>query len=493
MQTAADAEKHLTSQDSLITSKFAEGNLPLHILKFGSPLVVAMLMMAAFNLFDIFIVGHLKNVKAALVVVGLCDAFLTIWVVFATGIGNAALALIARAVGSEDLRSAQYATTQSLLIVLALSAFVFLLGFFASGSVLRLLGVPTNSPVYLLGVKYLRVALVGGFSALLVTHLTSVLRAIGDSVWPMIILVSTNVVNVILAVIFVLPIIPGFGGWGVIGAAWAAVLGRLFGLSLTAMPFLFGSAKKYLRFKKSFWKPDLRYIYKVLRIGLPSAGQLIVRVVALVALFAILESNYDAGASLAVPAAFAVCSKIDLLALFLALGWGQAAASLVGQLLGANKPERAEATGWWTSAIAVFTMLLLGSILYVHADKIVRFFFHPAENVDVSDVINQGTVYLRIMVFAYPALAVGIVLSQAFTGAGATKTPVALDSAVCWLVQLPLVALIANFAKNDVSLIWWALTATFWLLAFLYIVLFKIGRWKKFSLIEKKISALARQ
>jgi len=119
---------------------------------------------------------------------------------------------------------------------------------------------------------------------------------------------------------------------------------------------------------------------------------------------------------------------------------------------------------------AVVMMTVLGILFFIHAPDIVRVFFNPEGDIDISDVVQQGTIYFRIMIIAYPAVGVGMVLSQAFAGAGATKKPVILDLIGCWIIQLPLVWVIIRFGSADIRLIWWAVVGSYVLLSVFYIL-----------------------
>lgn len=535
---------------------FSQGSLTVHLVRFGSPLVVAMLFMAAFNLIDIFIVGRLRDAAAAVTVVSICDALLTLFVVLVTGIGNASIAFIARALGNRDLKAARDASTQAFLIVGAISAMVFVIGLFFPHYLMRMLGVSSQSTVFTLGVEYLRVALVGGFTMFFVVQFTSILRGIGNSVWPTVILIVVNALNIILAIVLVLG--PdenvSFGlGWGVIGAAWAALIARIVGFVMCLWVFYFGVGRHYVIHNIFLWRPNWAQLRRLLAIGLPSSAQLIVRVASILGLIAIIFHFRTTDWDTTVGTTFALCSKLDLVALFMALGWGQATSTIVGQMLGAKNSGRAERSGWIAVWLSCVTLTIVGVVFFAGAPHIVGFFFeksdapppeistgateaaeraaksaYPAVVADASAVvvrahdmddtrelsaalevywrfftadayrgttaagmawlehnriehelvIYHGTWYVRIMVFAWVAMGIGIVLSQAMTGAGATRTPAMLDTIVLIVLLLPAVAVILGFTPLAQRSVWVAVGISHGVLAALYVLTFRRGKWK---------------
>lgn len=539
---------------------FSKGALGLHVLRFGAPLVVAMAFMAAFNLIDIFIVGRLEDSHEAVTIVSVCDAVLTLFVVLCTGIGNAAVAHIARAVGNKDIATAREAAMQSSFIVGAISVMVFLVGVLAPGPLLQFLGFSTESRVYSLGIDYLRVAMAGGFTMFFVVHLTAVLRGIGNSMWPTVVLVLVNVLNILLAVLFVLGPDQGlsFGfGWGVMGAAWAALTGRIVGFTICVLLFMFGVGRQYIVRNPAHWRPDLAWIKKLLVIGLPSSGQLIVRVLAMLGLVGLIFSNLTTNHDTTIGTAFALCSKLELIALFMALGWGQAASTMVGQLLGAGEADRAARAGWISTVFCSGMVVVIGAVFFFNAAPIVSFFFSPetqappdvargasperaaaaeaalpavmAEGIahretgrqaltvnqvdkEMPDalatwhrfftderyrgtpaageawkaykhtehelVVYHGSWYIKIMVFAWVMMGIGIVLSQAMTGAGDARTPVLLDFSILIVIMLPVVTLVVNFTMLRQRTVWVAIALSYLVLAVCYALAFRRGKWK---------------
>ncbi len=540
---------------------FTRGSLWTHIALFGSPLVVAMGFMAVFNLVDVFIVGRLPNAHEAVTIVSICDTLVTLFVVLITGIGNAAMALIARAVGKHNLLDARNAATQSLLITAVISAVVFLLGAIIPRMTLKGIGVDPGSELFAVGVDYLRVALMGGFTMLFVVQLTSILRGIGNSTWPTVVLVVVNVLNIILAVVFVLGPDTGipFGlDWGVIGAAWAALTARLIGFGMCVLIFLFGIGRHYVHFNPRRWRPRRDTVRSLLKIGLPSSGQLIVRVLAILGLIMLIFHLLTDAANQSIGTAFALAVKLDLVALFMIIGWGQAAATIVGQNLGAGHKARAIRAGWIASWYAMMMSAAVGAFFFLWAPAIIDFFFEtetdpPAEIAEEREeeageearrawqelqqriyiperavrltgadldwgradqaeealqelhafwrderytgtqaageawrlykdtehrlVVYHGSWYLRIIVLAWPLMAIGIVLSQAMTGAGQTRIPVILDASVLIGLMLPAVWAVNEFTPWAQRMTWVVIALAYAVLAVLYVVSFRRGKW----------------
>jgi len=549
---------------------FSQGSLWLHLLTFGTPLVIGMGFMALFNLIDIFIVGRLENAADAIRMVSLCDALVTLFVVVTTGIGNGAHALIARSVGIGDNNAARTATTQALVITAAAGVLLFLLGALAPGLTLQALGVRSDDLLYPVGVEYMRIALMGGFTMFFVVMMTNILRGIGNSVWPTTTLVVVNVLNIVLAIVFVLGPETGisFGlGMGVLGAAWAALTARVVGCVLLLIVFTVGVGRHYVHRKLAEWAPDWSVIKRLMKIGLPSSAQLIVRVLGILILIALVNAYLASASDPTVSAAFLLCVKLDLLALFLALGWGQAAGTIMGQSLGRGDRERGMQAGWIAVGYGIAMTVIVGIVFWIYASPIVDFFIEKSDeapasivegadeatqeaaaaawadakpSVDIPDsmfeadlgslrwdgakqaaaelpelyaffqpaadngyagtpeageawmiyeqtkhrlIVYHGSWYLRVMVFGWIFLAVGIIISQAMTGAGQTRTPVILDAIVCLPVLLGLVVAINTVTPLAGDMQWgavgtWAtVTFSYALLAGMYIVVFKNRRW----------------
>jgi Na+-driven multidrug efflux pump len=263
---------------------------------------------------------------------------------------------------------------------------------------------------------------------------------------------------------------------GVAGAAWATVIARgvfaLFGLYLITLP----TAPVRLVLRRP--RPRPRMLWNLTRIGIPSSLQYVVRVIAY---GAILRLVTRFGESQEVHAALAVGFRLDLLAMFTGVGWGAAAAAMVGQALGAGKPVRAERAGWWAALLDAGTMGLAGLLYYVHAPWLMEFFGEdPLVRPEFARMNEIGVEYLRIAVWGYGAAGVAVTLAHALNGAGSTKTPLTLDALGFLAFQLPLAAFVTSHLRDgyDRTTLWGTLVAVNVLVAALYAAVWARGHWK---------------
>jgi putative MATE family efflux protein len=454
-----------------------EGGLARRIVVFGVPLVLGMAFHALFNLVDIFIVGKLGT--TAIAAVTIASLVTMIPMVICNGISTSSLALIARNIGfRNDVRAAEVAR-QSLLLAVVLS---FALGLpcyiYARDLVVLLHGKGDVIPP---AQEYLEVMALGTWTMFLIMQTTAILRADGNAVWPMIILVGANVLNVGLDYVLV------FGKWGfpnlgAPGAAWATVIARAIGALVGIAVLVIRRSRVRLRLR--LFRIQMGIQLKMLLIGLPTSLQWAIRTAAYLILLAFV-GHFGGDAVKESQAAFGLGMRLDMFAIFAGIGWGAAASTLVGQCLGRNMPDRAARGSWFAALLNMGGMTLIGAAYFVWAVFLLRFFGPDPELIEVgpadatyADAIRIGVVYMRAVVFSYPFVAVAVVLSQALNGAGSTKTPLAIDAAGLLLVQIPLAWGLANTSLG-LKGIWYAIVASNVLMAIVYVIVFRVGRWKQ--------------
>lgn len=446
------------------------GRLLLRLVTFGVPLVVGMFFHSLFNLVDLIIVGKLG--PWALAAVNEAGLIGFIPQLISTGISNASIAVIARNFGMRNYNRANANTLQSflLLAMVAIGLGYPLVRY--SREVCQLIG-STGEPLPY-AAEYLRIMSAGMFTMFALIQVTAVLRAGGNSRWPMILLVGANAFNVFLTICMVHGKL-GFPAWGVAGAAWSTVIARgvfaLLGLYIITRR----SAPVRLILRRIKLRP--RMIWNLTRIGIPSSLQYIVRVVAY---GAILNFVTHFGQSEAMHAALAVGFRLDLLATFTGVGWGAAAAAMVGQALGGGLRGRAEQAGWMAVCLNILLMGGIGVAYYIWAPWLMAFFGRdPREDLRFYMMYSLGIEYLRIAVFGYAFAGIGITLAQALNGAGSTKTPLLLDAIGFLVFQIPLAAYICFrpeiYSRRD---LWWTLVLTTALAAALYAIVWNRGHWK---------------
>jgi putative MATE family efflux protein len=440
--------------------------------RFGLPLVIAMALGAIFNLVDLWVVGMLPNAKAAVAGVGIASTINSLPPIIFNGIVNAMIALVARHHAMGNKKRANLAAGQGLLVTLGLGIVFGVPPWIFAEELCVLLGA--QGAVVAPATDYLAIMSAGTVTMFLLLHVTGALRAVGNSTVPVVLLVGSNILNVALDFWWVL------GGWGVpamgaAGAAWATVASRgicsVIGLALIYR----GVGGLRLRRFAWSWKPMMT----ILRVGIPSCGQWVVRMVAcLYLMYFIAKAAPLAGEDkAAVQAAFSVGLRMDTLALFAGFGWGAAAATIVGQNLGRGFKERAVAAAWIALGLNMAMMLLFAGAFILFADPLIAFMGF-AEGGDAESVRRIGRTYLYIGGSSYVFVAVALVLSQAMAGAGATKMTLILELLAFGALGYPLGHwAAANADWLGMRGLWLTAVAVHLVVAIAYMVWFRRGTW----------------
>ncbi len=444
--------------------------------RFGLPLVVAMGLGAVFNLVDLWVVGMLPvpgEALAAVAGVGIASTVNSIFPIIFNGIVNAMLALIARHHGLGNRSRANLAAGQGLVLTLILSVLFGVPPWLFAEPICRALGA--RGSVVAPASDYLAIMSAGTITMFLLLHVTGAMRAVGNSTVPVLLLVGSNVLNVAFDFWWVL------GGWGVpalgaAGAAWATVASRGLCAALGLALLYRGIGGLRLRRFAWSWGP----ILTILKVGIPSCGQWVVRMAAAGYLFvffpiAAAKSGEDLAA---LQAAFSVCVRLDTLALFSGFGWGAAAATIVGQNLGRGLKERAIQASWIALGLNMAMMLLFAGAFVLFAEPLIGFMGFDQGAGSGGDVLRISRTYLTISVSSYVFLAVALVLSQALAGAGATGFPLVLECLVYAVAAWPL----GRHAAENADVLglrglWLAAVALHLAVAVAYVVWFRLGTW----------------
>ena len=420
------------------------GSLVPAMARFGLPLVVAMALQATFNLVAMFIVGHLPNGTESLSALAICDLVAMIATSVGNGVSNASVAIIARRDGEGDTEAVSRTTAQSLSLTVIMSFIFGVLGVvladFVTGDMMGAKG-----EVQFLAAGYMRVIVGGSFSILLLLQLTAILRAVGDSRTPMILLVGSNILNLFLSVLMVYGPgqAPDFFSWGppiaqalgisrdgVVGAATSTVISRSIAIVLGLV--VLARHRAGLRFPVKLLWPIWREFRAILKIAWPNSAQFLVRVGVTVFFAAVITHRFTTATDSSTLAAFGISTRLDTVALFTGMGWGAAASTFVGQNLGAGFPDRAFHAGWLAAGLNVVLMLLVFGLYLTFAPQIIGFFdSHPP-------VVAAGTEYLSIVGATYAFLGVAVVLSQSLSGAGATLSSFVIDTIVLLGLLVPI-------------------------------------------------------
>lgn len=465
------------------TARIVEGPLGREMLRFGTPLAVGMGLQTTFNLVDAWLVSRIdaELVGPSLGAIGICDQIAAIGTIVSYGVSTATAAIVAQRAGCGDREGVRRVAWQSMLVVGALSLAFGLLGGLAPRFVLRDV-VGAKGQVAELGASYLQVMLAGSFSIFFLLQVTAIQRALGSAKTPASLLVLSNVLNLFLAVLLVYGPGPAPAplAWGpplaralgvprlqLLGAAWATVIAR----TLALVPLLVVTSRRFELFGRgSRRSPDRRTLGELLSIAWPSSAQLVVRIAAMLLTHAIVARAFTTERDQSATTALGVVFRLETMALFVALGWGSAAQTFVGQALGAGRPSRASRAGWMAAGYAALLMAAIAAAYRLEGAAIVAFF-------DSDPVVGRmATSYLDQVGPSYVGLGLGIVLGSAMTGAGATRTTLAVDLVVTLLVQIPVEMAAIAIAGASPERLWSAVGAVYVTSGVAYTFVYRRGR-----------------
>src|SRR5688500_15096929 len=430
------------------------------VLLLAVPMVLEMIMESLFAVVDVFWVSRLG--RDAVAVIGLTESVMTLVYAVAIGISFAATAIVARRIGEKDPERAAQAAGQIVLMGITVSAGLgVVLGYYAP-QILRLMGAEES--IVTLGSDFARVMLGGNATVFLIFLINAIFRGAGDAVIAMRTLWLANALNIALGPCFIFGWGP-FPEMGVTGAAVATNIGR--GTGVLYQLWHLAGHRSRVRVRARHLRPVFSDITAIGRTAGNGIAQLLISTTSWVGLFKILAvfgSSALAGYTIAI--------RVVMFALMPAWGLANAGATLVGQNLGAQKPERAEAAVRIATRFNVIFLGAVGVVFVFGASFIARVFTHDPE------VLLHASRALWIVSLAFPLYAAGMCLEGAFNGAGDTWTPTRLNFFCLWLGQVPLAWFLAQPMKLGPMGVFIAVPVAFSALAVWSAVLFKRGRWK---------------
>jgi putative MATE family efflux protein len=440
---------------------FTKGSLSRGIALLAIPTILEMGMESTFGIVDAFFVAGLG--ADAIAAVGLTESLVVIVFSVAFGLAMAATATIARRTGEKDHEGASIAAVQAIVCGVVIGIVTGVIGaIFAP----QLLGLMHASPdVIRTGSGYTRVLLGGDISIILIFLINGILRGSGDATTAMRTLWLANLVNLVLDPCLIFRLGP-FPKLGVMGAAVATTTGRTIGVIYQFSVLFRGKsrvsvARRHLRLD---W-PAMR---KLLRLAATCSFQYFVAIASWVSL-----ARMNATFGSAAVAGYTVALRVVMFVLMPSWGIASAAATLVGQNLGAQQPERSERAVWLGGLFNMVLLTLVGIVFFTAARPIVGLFTNDA------NVIRFGVDCLRIVALGYPFYAWGMIMEQAFNGAGDTNTPTWINLFCYWMIQIPLAWWLSHSAGYEARGVYFAICAAESLLAVVSVVLFRRGKWKE--------------
>ena len=424
------------------------------------PMMLEMAMESIFAIVDIAFVSRLGT--DAVAAVGITEALITVLYAAAIGLGMGITAMVSRRIGARGAQGAAEVAGQSIWIGVALSVGVGIFGVMFARDLLVLMGA--SAGVIEQGAGFTAVLLGGSFSIIFLFLLNAAFRGAGDATVALRSLWIANGCNIILDPCFIFGLGP-FPEMGVTGAAVATTIGRGIGVAYQLWYLLRGKGRLAFAVRHLRFLPSLAL--RLLRISLGGIGQFLIATASWIAVMRIV-AMFGSPAI----AAFTIALRAMEFIFLPAWGLGNAAATLVGQNLGAGKPDRAERSAWKASRYNAIFMGVTAVFLVVFAANITGWFTSDAE------VLRIGMHCLQILALGFPLYAVGMVVVQAMNGAGDTETPMTLNLVSFWLVQIPLAFMLATRTALGPEGAFIAVVVSESLLTVLAVIVFRRGGWK---------------
>jgi len=439
---------------------FTTGSIRRAIFMLSVPMILEMLMESIFAIVDIFYVSQVS--VNAVATIGLTESVITLVYAIAIGLSMAATAVVARRVGENDLIGASQAAVQVIFLGTAVAIAISIFGIMYPKEILSIMGAETD--LIEEGYGYTQVLLGGNITIMLLFLINAVFRGAGNASIAMWTLILSNGLNIILDPIFIF----GFGpikAYGVEGAAIATTIGRGSAVVFQLGIMFFGYSKIKIAIKDLVLQ--VAVMWNLIKVSLGGIGQFLIGTSSWVFLMRIMS---EFGSE--VLAGYTIAIRVMMFTLMPAWGMSNAAATLVGQNLGAKQPKRAETSVWVTGKYSAIFMLLVSIVYLIFSAQIISLF--TTENL----VIEYGSLCLQVIAAGYVFYGYGMVIINAFNGAGDTKTPTYINFVCFWLIQLPFAYLMAITLGYGPIGVFAAITLAEILIAVFGIVWFKKGKWK---------------
>lgn len=439
---------------------YTTGPIGQAIFLLAIPMVLEMVMESLFALSDVFFVARLG--AAAVATVGLTESMMIVVYTLAMGLSISGTAVVARRIGEKDADGAGRAAVQAILLGTVIASLIAITGAILAPTLLRFMGAADD--VLAIGTTFARVLLGGSMTAFLLFVVNATFRGAGDAAISMRVMWLANGINIILGPLLIFGIGP-FPDLGVTGAAIATTIGRGTGLLYALSRLVRGSGN--LRVRRAHLVIEPTTMLSMLRLSVNGTFQVLVGSlswIVLVRFIAVFGSAAMAGYTIAV--------RMVMFAMLPAWGLSNAAATMVGQSLGAKDPDRAEKAVWTAARYNVAFLGLMGLLFGVFAPLIARAFTSDAA---VTRVAVDG---LRVLALGFPLFAFGMVLTQSFNGAGDTATPTRINIGVFWVFEIPLAWALTQYTSLGFHGVFASITAAYSALAAVSFLMFRRGTWR---------------
>lgn len=418
-----------------VTRDLTQGSIPRNLWFLAWPGMVAGVLQAIDHISELFWAGFLGF--RAIASIGVAQTWVQLFNTLRMGLDTATRAMIARAIGAQDVPLANYIAMQSTLLNAGIALTFMVLGVTFAEVLLRGLGV--SEGMVAAGLFYLQWRFISSTTFTILWHSSNLLQAAGDGITPMKAQAISRALHVTLTPVLMF-------GWGVpaFGLAGAAIAASFAQLAAAALPvYLLFTGGSRLHLSVSDLRLDFPLYWRIIRLGVPASVTSAERSIAQLILVVLVAPFGDIAL-----AAYSLSQRVQMFANLGQMGLGQAAGVLVGQNLGAQSVQRARATTWWALGYSVLASLLVGAIIFLFARTVLTLFSRE------ETLLEVAVPWVQIMVVGFFALGAGNVFTQIFNTAGDTVLPMVVTLGSVWLVELPLAIILSGQASNWLSLGW---------------------------------------
>lgn len=439
---------------------FTKGSIRRAVLLLAIPMMLEMAMESVFALVDLYFVGHLHNSSYAIQTVGLTESCLTIIYSLAIGMSMAATAIVARRIGEQNPVEAAKAGMQTVSLAILVNLVIGVAGFYFASNILTIMGASAETTR--LGTNYTRIMMAESLIIMMLFLVNGIFRGAGNAAIAMRSLWIANIANIILCPIFI-----NLLGFGLTGAAIATTIGR--GTGVAYQLYHLFNGKNIIKVHLAYLKPHWEQMKAILKIAIPGILQFVIGSCSWIFLAQLVATTGgDHGSA-------GYQTGIRLMLFFMLPAWGMsnAAATLVGQNLGAKEFARAEDSVFKTVKYNVLYMAGVTVITFLLATYLTAFF---TNDMAVRDVATQS---LRILSVGYIFYGIGMVMMSAFNGAGDTWTTTWVNLFGFWLLQVPLAYVLDKHFEMGVTGVFLAIPIAETCMAIASFFLFRSGKWKK--------------
>lgn len=438
-----------------VEQDYTQGSIRKAVFLLAIPMILELSLESVFAVVDMFFVSKLG--ENAIATVGLTESVITIVYSVAIGLSTAATAIVARRTGEKDYHSGAHAGAQAIMLSITLTILLSFIGWFFAEDILRLMGA--SEAVVNDGAIFTKIMLGGSMAIMLLFLINGIFRGAGNAAMAMKSLWIASIINIILCPIFI-------NIWGLKGAAIATVIGRSSGV-LYQCYYLFKGSNQ-LKLQAKHFSFDIVVIKNIVQVAWPATMQFIIASGSWIVLAKLVAETGGTAAS----AGYQVAIRNVVFFILPAWGLSNAAATLVGQNLGANQIERARKSVMLTAKYNVAFMIGVTLLFVFFPKQIIGIFTQEPK------IVSYAVTSLRIIGTGYIFYGIGMVMTQALNGAGDTKTPTIINFVCFWLIQIPLAYFLAKGLSLNATGAFISIPVAETLIALIAWYYFKKGKWQ---------------